>query len=418
MTGEVAVLAAVRTPWCLRGGAMASVPAADLGAVVAREVLLTAAIRPEQVQALVVGVASQSQAAGDLARDIGLRSELQCPAHAVSMGWISGERALATAVDAIVSGRSELVAAVGVETPSDTAVKMTRGLREALTEVRRAKGTADAVRALASLRPADLALTFARPIDPATGDSPTAGAEILAKRYEIDRPEQDRYALRSHVRTVEWSRRRDLGWVVPVPVPGPLGVQIVQHDEGPEPELRMRDLEQLQPLPPIDPAFSVTQRLATVTAGNAAAEADGAAAVLLGDLETARENGWPIRAVVQSHRFATVDPYQDPLMGAAAAIEALVAEAELQPAAVPVLELHEAFAVQVLATIRRVGLDPEAVNRWGGSIALGHPAGATGLRLAATAVERMRTDRAKQAVVAGSGLGGQGAAILLGSATS
>lgn len=414
MSKPVAVLAAVRTPWSLRGGAMASVSAAELGAIAAREVMFTAGIRPSQVEALVVGMASPSHSSSDLPRDVGLRAELACPAHAVGMGWISAERALSTAVDGIVSGRTGMIAVVGVETPSDSAVKMSRALRETLTEIRRAQTNADAVRALASLRPADLALSFPRSVDPATGASPSTGAEVLAKRHGIERPEQDRYAARSHARAIEASRRTPSDWVVPVPVRGPLRVQVVQHDDGPKGSVSAQSLGQLDPLPPDDPHSAVTQWLATVTPGNAAPEADGAAAVLLADLQQARQRRWPILGTIEEHGFVAVDPVRDPIMGQVGAARALLQRCETEPGDLQVVELHEAFAVQVLATIAELGLQPQAVNRWGGSIALGHPAGATGLRLVATALLRMHADKTPRALVASSALGGQGFAAMLG----
>jgi acetyl-CoA acyltransferase len=414
MIRDVAIVAAVRTPWCRRGGALASLGAGELGAVAVREVMLSAGIRPKVVDALVLGAAAPPRTAGDVAREVGLRAELGCSAHAVSMGSISGERAVCTAVDAIAMGRADLVVAAGVETPSDVAVSMTRPLREAITEARRASGVSEKVRALAGLDRTDLKLSFPRESDPVAGMSPVSGAELLAKQFDFDRSGQDRYAARSHAKALDAARRgRRGGTVVPVPVPGSLAVEIVEMDDGPRADADPKRLSTLPTLKVDGDASVVTERLATVTAGNAASEFDGAAALLLTSVERAKAEGWTIAARIVDHRFVAVDPYQRPLLGAVDSLKTLMKARKRSVDDLGVIELHEPFAVSVLATIAALSLDPDRVNANGGSLAFGHPAGATGIRLVATALERMKDDEVGVAAVASSGDGGQGCAMLL-----
>lgn len=414
MSRDVVVVAAVRTPWCRRGGALASLGAGELGAAAVREVMLSAGIRPKFVDTLVLGAAAPPRTAGDVAREVGLRSELGCPAHAVSMGSISGERAVCTAVDAVATGRSEVVVAAGVETPSDVAVSMTRSMREAIVEARRAHGVSDKVRALAGLDTSDLKFALSRESDPVAGMSPVAGAEILSKRFDFDRSEQDRYAARSHAKALDAARRgRRGGTVVPVPVPGTLAVEIVEMDDGPRADVDPKKLSNLATLPSGEEASVVTERLATVTSGNAAGGFDGAAALVVTSAERAEAEGWKPIGTIVDHRFVAVDPYKRPLLGAVDAVRTLLEANDRGVDDCSVVELHEGYAVSVLATVTELGLDPRRVNTNGGSLAFGHPAGATGIRLVATAFERMRDDEAGCGLVATSGDGSQGCAILL-----
>lgn len=408
---EVVIVDAVRTAWCRRGGALSAMPAAALAATLVGELLLRSGVSRAAVDRLVVGSA-RSGASGMLAAEVSLRAGLTAPAHCVAMGDISSERALADAAATIVSGRAKLTIAVGVETPSELHLGLSQPLREAVASSRSAQGASERLRAWAGLRPRDLRPDQPAVLeDPVTRESVAAAAEAVAARYGIDRASQDRFAARSHAgaHTHQAARRP-----VPVPAPALHGVRIIEHDDGPDPGATTHRLARATLLAASDPTLRVPQSIATATAQNVAGPADGAAALLLTSRAHADEQGWPVLAGLAAIRFVVDDPFDRPRLAGAKALLQLCDEYTISPSALQVVELAEPAAALTLATIAAVpGLPNDAVNRHGGAIALGNPAGAGGLRMVMTAVERLGLASGNHALVASGAEAGMGAAVLI-----
>lgn len=412
MGGRIAVVDAVRTPWSPRGGGLSGMSAAALGAVAVRELLLRAAVLPEVVDLVVVGSA-RSGTTGSLGAEVAFRADMDAVAPSVSMGDVSGERAIAEACRAILVGDIDTAVAVGVETPSDLQLGLSAPLREAVMGTRRGETAGDKLRAWAGVKATDLRPTANELRDPITGQTLGAAAEAVALRFGLDRAAQDAYAARSHTRA---HRRAHAGApeVVPVPAPAGAGVMVVERDEGPRAEVTAQSLARHPTLAKAGSALCVPASIATVTAGNLAAGADGAAAVLLTRPSLARSRGWTILAEVDGARFATSDPFAAPRLGGAAALRRLLDEKGESLRDIAVVEASEpaaAFTLALLASLPEI--DPDVLNRWGGSIALGRCSGGSGVRLLGTAARRMGAAGVDKAVVVGSGAAGHGAALLL-----
>ncbi len=412
MGGRIAVVDAVRTPWSPRGGGLSGMSAAALGAVVVRDLLLRAAVLPDVVDLVVVGSA-RSGTSGSLGAEVAFRAGVDAVAPSVSMGSVSGERAIAEASRAILVGDIDTAVAVGVETPSDLQVGLSAPLREAVMGTRRGETAGDKLRAWAGVKATDLRPTAAVLRDPISEQPLAAAAESVALRFGLDRAGQDAYAVRSHARAFR-RVREGAPEVVPVPAPAGAGVMVVEHDEGPRAELTAQSLARRAPLAKAGAALSVPASIATVTAGNLSVPADGAAAVLLTRPDLARSRGWPVLGEIDGARFASANPFTSPRFGGSQALDRLLEEKNERLADFAVVEASEsaaAFALALLAS--QPELDPDVLNRWGGSIALGRCSGASGVRLLGTAVRRMAAAGVDKSLVVGSGAAGHGAALLL-----
>ena len=253
-----------------------------------------------------------------------------------------------------------------------------------------------------------------------TGEVMGANCERLAKRLGIAREEQDRYAVASHQRAARAAGQGLLSRQV-VPVRVPPAFAAVAQDNG------VRGDSTLERLASLRPAFD--RRFGTVTAGNSSYLTDGAAAVLLASEEAARRLRLEPMAALRGSAVAALDPLEELLVGPAVTLPRALAAASCELDEVGVLELHEAFAAQVLAVLklladdgfcrerlgrdRAVGtVDRERLNAWGGSLSVGHPFGATGARLITTCCHRMQAERARLGAVAACAAGAIGIGLV------
>jgi acetyl-CoA C-acetyltransferase len=371
---EVLIAAAVRTPIGRFGGSLSSVTAADLGAAAGRETLSRAGVRPEDVQEVVFGCARQAGAGPNVARQVAWRAGLpqEVPAYTVNMACGSGLKAIELAWRSVREGDADVVLAGGTESMSRVPYLLT-GARWGYR-----MGEQPVVDAMYQDG-------FQCPLsDMLMGET----AERLAEQYRIPRAEQDQFALASPQRAGRAVREgRFEREIVPVRVVGPKGPQEVRTDEHPRPDA---SAESLARLPPV-----FKPEGGTVTAGNSSGITDGAAAVLVLSAERARELAVVPMARITGVAAAGVDPR---VMGIAVvpAVRRLLERTALRLDEFDLIEVNEAFAAQVLACDRELGLGADRLNVNGGAIALGHPIGATGARLAVTLLHEMARRRARR----------------------
>jgi acetyl-CoA acetyltransferase family protein len=244
----------------------------------------------------------------------------------------------------------------------------------------------------------------------------------MAKAFGIAREDQDAFSARSHGRALAaWEAGRFSERVFPVPVAQGGEIKLIGRDDHPRADSTPERLAKLGPV--------FDRNLGSVTAGNSSPLTDGASAVLLAAEGRARAEGWPILGRLRAYEYAAVDPFEHLLMGPVPAIAGVLERGGLGLAELGVIEMHEAFAAQVLANVAGLGssdyareklgrsravgqLDPEALNEWGGSISLGHPFGATGGRLVGTVLDRMRDADAELGMVSACAAGAMGSAIV------
>jgi len=420
---RVAVIAGCRTPFARSGTALRDLSAVDLGKACVRELLERSEVDPAAIGAVVMGQVIPSVHAPNLAREVGLGAGLpkEVPAHTVNRACASASQAIADVAAEIRLGNLEAGIAGGAESLSNVPIPLSRRLARTLVEAQRAKSFGARLSTLARLRPRDLVPDWPAVAEPSTGLTMGQSAEKMAKENGITREEQDRIALASHRNG--WAATEDgrLPYET-CPVFVPPRYEAVSGDN-----LLRRDTS-LEALAALPPAFD--KKNGSVTAGNSSALTDGAAAVLLMSEEKARAEGREPLAFVRSWAVAAVDPGGQLLMGPGIAVPKALERAGVELSDIDLIEMHEAFAAQVASNIqalesetwareklgrtRPVGtVDRARLNVCGGSIALGHPFGATGARLVTTLANEMMRRSARLGLVSVCAQGGMGFAMVL-----
>nr|VZI37650.1 unnamed protein product [Spirometra erinaceieuropaei] len=342
------------------------------------------------------------------------------PASTVSMACISSNQAIVDCMGNIALGNIGVAVAGGVDIMSDVPIRYSRKMRSAMLSFGKAKTTLRKL-TLASqmLSPSAWVPDLPAVAEFSTNESMGHSADRLAAAFDVSRKEQDDYACRSHSLAKKASDEGKLTDLVPFKVreiPEP-----VQKDNG---------------IRPSDPATMAKLRAAfvkphgTITAANASFLTDGASACLLTTAERAKTLGWKPKAYLRDYIFVAQDPKDQLLLGPAYAIPRLLERNKLKISDIDVFELHEAFAGQVLANLRAMDSDffarefmgrtskfgsipMEKLNLWGGSLSIGHPFGATGVRLVTTAANRLHAEKGQLALVAACAAGGLGHAMLI-----
>nr|WP_315259861.1 3-oxoadipyl-CoA thiolase [uncultured Limnohabitans sp.] len=389
---------AIRTPFGRYGGALSSVRTDDLGAVPLKALMArNANVDWEAVTDVIYGCANQ---AGEDNRNVAHMSSLlaglpvSVPGSTVNRLCGSGLDALGTAARAIKAGESGLIIAGGVESMSRAPFVMPKA-ESAFSRNNAVYDTTIGWRFVNKLMKEMYGV-----------DSMPETAENVATDYKIERLAQDQMALRSQLNAVAAQQAGHLAReITPVVIPQKKGDSVVvDTDEHP----RATSLESLSKLK------GVVRADGTVTAGNASGVNDGACALLLADEASAAKYGLTPRARVVGMAAAGVPPRVMGI-GPAPATQRVLAMTGLTLEQMDVIELNEAFAAQGLAVLRMLGLadDDARVNAWGGAIALGHPLGASGARLATTAVNRLHATGGRYALCTMCIGVGQGIAVIL-----
>jgi acetyl-CoA C-acetyltransferase len=386
---RVYVLSAARTPIGKFGGAFASLTAAELGGAAARSAIERSGLPAAAVDETIIGHARQAGGGPNTARQVSRRAGVPdaVPAFTVNKACASSLKAITLGALTIAAGENDVVLVGGTECMSATPYLLPRarfGMR---------MGHAEVVDAM--YRDGFLC--------PLCGQLMGETAETLAREYGILRAEQDAYAAESQRRAGRAKaegRFRDE--IVPVSVAGKKGEVLVSEDEHPRPDTTE---ESLAKLPPVFDAQG------TVHAGNSSGITDGAAALVLASEEEVRRAGVEPLGRVAAWTSAGVDPARMGI-GPVPAVRALLEKTKLTLADVDRVELNEAFAAQVVACARDLPLDLAKVNVNGGAIALGHPIGATGARIATTLLHEMRRSGARRGIATLCISGGMGMAVL------
>lgn len=385
------ILSACRTPIGSFGGAFRDISAADLGAIAIREAIARARVQPKDVGDVIMGCVLQAGAGMNVARQAALKAgvPVEVPAETINRVCGSGLSAVVHAVEAVKAGFVDVVLAGGTESMSN-APFLLKGARWGYR-----MGDADV-------------------IDSMLGEGLTCAinschmgntAEEIVRRYNVSRADQDAFAAESQQRAVRaiaagvFDRE-----IVPVDVPQRKGPPIrVDRDEYPRAGTTAEKLSALKP------AFEAT---GTVTAGNSSGINDGAAALVIGTENKARELGTRPLARILSYCTTGVDPMIMGI-GPVEAVKKALDRAGLTIADLDLIELNEAFAAQSLAVMRMLNLDPAKVNVHGGAIALGHPIGASGARVLTTLAYGLQARGGGRGVASLCVGGGMGTAMII-----
>jgi acetyl-CoA C-acetyltransferase/acetyl-CoA acyltransferase len=408
----VLVIAGVRTPFAKAGTTLAGVGAAELARTAMLGVMVRTALDPAQIDEVILGCVAQPVDAMNLARVAALRAGIpkHIPALTVQRNCASGFEAITQAWLRIQAGQGELYLVGGVESMSSIPLLFSKPATKKFASLATGKGLLSKARALATMRPRDFLPIPALRLglsDPVSGLNMGETAEVLAREFEIGRAEQDAFALRSHKRAAEAEGR--LAEEI-IPAYDTARGSAVLRDNGVRPNQSLEALAKLRPV--------FERETGTVTAGNSSQITDGAAALLIGTESAASSLGLEPLGTIRGFAYAGCDPKRMGL-GPVYAIERLLERLHLSMGDADLVEINEAFAVQVLAVLRKlknegVGEIPdERLNVNGGAIALGHPVGASGARLVLTALKELRRRNSRQALASLCVGGGQGAALWL-----
>jgi acetyl-CoA acyltransferase len=409
---RVAVVAGCRTPFCRAGTALKDARAVDLARFVARELLERANLEGDAVNAVIFGQVVPSALVPNVAREVSLLPQFpkEIPAYSLNRACASSGQAVANAHDEIVLGGSDVVLAGGVESLSDIPILASRRLADILVEASKAKSLAARVKTFSRIRPRDLVPVSPAIAEPSTGESMGQSAEKMAKENHITREAQDRWALRSHVFAARGADDGRIAAEIAPWFPARASDPVVAQDNGIR---RDTSLEQMAKLKPV-----FDRRYGTVTAANSSPLTDGAAAVLLMSEPAARALGYAPLAFIRSYAVAAVDPGWQLLQAPIFAVPKALERAGLEWRDLGLIEIHEAFAAQVLSNLQGWAakgweIDEAKINVMGGSIAIGHPFGATGARIVTTLANEMVRRDVQFGLLSICAQGGMGFAMVL-----
>jgi acetyl-CoA acyltransferase len=409
---RVAVIAGYRTPFCKAGTQLKDARGVDLARYAARELVERTNLDGKDVDEIVFGQVVPSALVPNVGREVSLLPQFpkEIPAYTLNRACASGTQAVSAAHDQIALGHADVIIAGGVESLSDIPILASRRLADILVEASKAKTLGARVRAFSKIRPRDLIPVSPAISEPSTGQSMGQSAEKMAKENHISREAQDRWALRSHQLAARGTDDGRLTAEIVPWFPARPGEPVVTQDNGIR---RDSSLEQMAKLKPV-----FDRRYGSVTAANASPLTDGASAVLLMGEDTAGALGYAPLAFIRSYAVAAVDPGWQLLQAPVWAVPKALERAGIQWSDLGLIEIHEAFAAQVLSNLQGFAakgweINEDIINVMGGSIATGHPFGATGGRLVTSLANEMRRRDVALGLISICAQGGMGFAMVL-----
>ena len=378
MIKQAVIISAVRTPVGKLLGALKSFKATDLGALVVREAVKRAGVKPEDVDEVIMGCVIQAGLGQNPARQAALRGGLPDTVSAVTVNKVcgSGLKAVMMAAQGVQLGDTEVVVAGGMESMSNAPYLLTKA-REGY---RLGNGTI-----LDSVIQDGLWCAFDDQHMGCTG-------EVVSERFHVSRAEQDEYALNSHRKAaaaINEGKFKDE--IVPVEIPQKKGAPIFFDTDEP-----VREDTSIEGLGKLKPAF---KEGGTVTAGNAPGVNDGASAVVVTSEERAKSLGVEALARIVAQATSGTEP-KLVMMAPVEAIKKLINKTGWSLNDVDLIELNEAFAVQAVAITRELDLDPQKINVNGGAVALGHAIGQSGSRILTTMLYELKRRNAHRGIAA------------------
>jgi len=418
---NIVLVDAVRTPFLMSGTDYVKLMPHDLARGALLGLIQKTGLPKELVDYIVFGTVIQEVKTSNIAREaaLGAGFSQKTPAHTVTMACISANQAITTCVGLINSGVYDICVAGGVEFMSDVPIRHSRKMRSIMLKANKAKSLGQRLSLLAQVDLKALIPELPAVAEFSTGEVMGHSADRLAASFNVSRQEQDEFALRSHQMAHDATVKGYLSDIVPFQVPG--AEAPITKDNG----IRVSSMDKVSKL---KPAFIKPH--GTVTAANASYLTDGASACLIMTEEKAKSLGLMPKAYLRDFTYVSQDPKDQLLLGPTYATPKVLDKAGLTSKDIDVWEVHEAFAGQILANLKamdsdwfaqtflgrsgKVGAPPmEKFNLWGGSLSIGHPFGATGVRLAIHAAHRLIREDGKYACITACAAGGQGVGMVL-----
>jgi acetyl-CoA acyltransferase len=421
---RVAIVDGLRTPFAKSGTELATMTSLQLAEAVVSELIQRSGVDRDRIDRVVYGSVIQDVSAPNIGRELVLACDLPdtVDAYSVTRACATSTQSFVDGAQAILLGEADIVITGGADSLSKPPVMFSEEFVDVMMRARSAKDPVKRAKAISAIRPKNLVPNPPAIAERSTGETMGDGAEKMARMNGISRADQDAFAFRSHQKAVEaWEKGVYDREVMTLAVP-PKYSRTVSRDNIPRPDSTPEKLASLSPV--------FDKRYGTVTAGNSSPLTDGASALLLMEEKAARAAGFEPLAFLRSYAFAAVDPRWQLLIGPAFAAPLALDRAGLSLAAIDMIDIHEAFAAQVLSVTgalasdefarthlgrdRAVGVVPdEKLNLYGGSISLGHPFAATGARQLLTAARELQRRDRGTALITQCAAGGLGAAVVL-----
>lgn len=396
---RVAIIAGVRTPFAKAGTALKRLSAIDLGKMAVSELVHRSGVDPAAIDLLVFGTVVHNVLAPNIAREITLMPLFPktIQSWTVSRACASANQAITDAADQITLGHADIAIAGGAESLSNVPILHSRGMSDALVAASKAKSLGQRLGAFSKIRPRDFIPVTPAIAEPTTGETMGQSADKMAKLNHIARAAQDEFALASHVNAAAGTKDGRLTAEIAAAYVPPRYDVTLTSDNGIRSDTNINALTKLKPV--------FDRKYGSVTAGNSSPLTDGGAAVLLMSEERAKALGFKPIAYIRSYAYAAIDPGEQLLQAPVFAAPMALKRAGLTLQDIDLVEMHEAFAAQVLSNLqgfesqywaerggfsRPVGeVDRSRLNVMGGSIAIGHPFGATGARITTTLMNEL-----------------------------
>ena len=420
---RVAIVAGVRTPFAKQSTAYRALTALDLGKLAVAELLSRTAIKPSEIDQVVYGQVIPAVTTPNIAREIVLGVDLprSIEAYSVSRACTTSYQSTVNVAESIMAGVIDVGIAGGADSASDVPMVTSKKLSDALLGASRAKGVGGKLKSFRGVSPQDLLPIPPALKEPSTGLTMGESAEKMAKENGIPRKAQDELAHRSHTLAAQaWADGRLAKDVMTAYVPP-------KYEPFSEDNLVRKD-STLDGYEKLRPVFD--RKFGSITAGNSSPLTDGASALLVMRESKAKALGYTPLGYIRSYAFTAVDPTEQLLMAPAYAAPLALDRAELKLKNMDLIDLHEAFAAQVLSNVqawesdtfakeklgrdKKLGtVDWERVNVLGGSIAMGHPFAATGARQIMHTLRELQRRGGEFALCTACAAGGLGAAMVL-----
>lgn len=421
---RVAIVDGLRTPFAKSGTVFRDESTLDLASAVVAELVARTGIDTATVDQIIYGTVVADIAAPNIAREIVLAGPFPqtVDAFSVSRACATSTQSFVSGSQSILLGDADIVIAGGADSLSRPPITYSDRFVEILMEANAAKDMPSKVKAFSKVRPKDLAPNPPAIAERSTGKTMGHSAEDMAKENGITREAQDEFAVRSHAKAIEaWEAGIFDQEVMPYPL-APKYTETVEQDNIPRTDSTTEKLAGLRPV--------FDKKYGSVTAANASPLTDGASALVLMDESVAKALGYEPKAYLRSYAFAAIDPNWQLLMGPAFAAPLALDKAGMTLDDIDVIDMHEAFAAQILSNLqafesdafaqkhlgrdKAIGaIDMDKFNLYGGSISIGHPFAATGARQIMTMANELERRGGGTALVTQCAAGGLGAAVIL-----
>ncbi|MEO8877922.1 MAG: acetyl-CoA C-acyltransferase FadI [Polyangiaceae bacterium] len=421
---RIAIVAGLRTPFARSGTVYKGVSALDLGKTVVSEIVRRAELDPTEIGMCVYGQVVPSLSAPNIAREIVLGTNLpkDIEAFSVSRACATSFQSMTSAAEAMLAGQHDVAITGGSDSASDVPIAVSKKLASILVDAQKAKSLGDKLRVFSKLSPRDFIPVPPALKEPTTGMTMGESAEKMAREGHISRAEQDAFADRSHkLAAAAWKKGlfdREVMHVLNAP----------KFDTAVTKDNNVREESTVEGYAKLKPAFD--RKYGTVTAGNSSPLTDGASALILMTEKKAKELGYKPIGYLRSWAYAALDPGGWMLMGPSYSTPIALDRAGLTLKDMDIVDMHEAFAAQILCNQQafaskkfaeeKLGrseaigeIDDSKFNVHGGSISIGHPFAATGARMVTTVLNELKRRGGQFGLATACAAGGLGAAVVL-----